>query len=54
MSLDWDLNPRPSPYQGDALPLSYPGINTFTVYLTFKRGASRSTLRLIFVILDLC
>jgi hypothetical protein len=27
MSQRWDLNPRPLPYQGSALPLSYFGLS---------------------------
>lgn len=26
LSLEWDSNPRPFPYQGNAPPLSYPGL----------------------------
>jgi hypothetical protein len=31
-SHDWDLNPRPPPYHGGALPLSYRGLISVKLY----------------------
>ena len=32
MSQCWELNPRPLPYQGNALPLSYTGLKIFFLF----------------------